>query len=202
MGLCGGSRSVSLAVAVLAFALGGFAGRAAAQESTSGKRSLTVERIYGQPGLSGRLSRGIEWSPDGKTVTFFEADGADHGRTDLWAMDAATGKRRVLASAEKLESLMPEHRQATQATGLGRHAPAQYEWAPDGSALLFVGPSALVWFDLKKEEARTLATGKEAIADAKISPNGKFVSFVRGHNLFAVSVEDAKEHALTTGGTE
>ena len=44
--------------------------------------------------------------------------------------------------------------------------------------------------------------GEETIADVKISPDGKFVSFVRAHNLFLVSIADAKERALTSGGTE
>ena len=201
MSLGGEFRRMGAAPVAFALMLAGFASRIEAQTGAGGK-ALTVERIYGHPNLSGRLSRGVEWSPDGKTLTFFEANAADHGRTELWAMDAATGERRVLASAEKLESLLAEHRRATQATGLGRHAPAQYQWAPDGSALLFVSPDSLVWFDLKNEKTRTLATGKEEIADPKISPDGKFVSFVRDHNLLAVNVEDAKEHALTTGGTE
>ena len=197
----GGCRGLSAVAAVCTLVISVLAASVAAQTGTSSK-ALTVEKIYGQSSLSGRLSRGIEWSPDGKTLTFFEANAADHGRTDLWAMDAATGKRRVLVSADKLESLLPEHREATQATGLGRHAPAQYEWAPDGSALLFVSPNSLVWYGLKNEESRTLVTGKEEIADAKISPNGTFVSFVRDHNLLVVNVNDAKERALTTGGTE
>lgn len=201
MSLGGEFRRMGVAPAAFLLILAGFASRIEAQTSTGGK-ALTIERIYGQPNLSGRLSRGMEWSPDGKTLTFFEANTADHGRTELWAMDTTTGKHRVLASAEKLESLLPEHRRATQATGLGRHAPAQYQWAPDGSALLFVSPDSLVWFDLKNEKTRTLVTGKEEIADPKISPDGKFVSFVRDHNLLVVNVEDAKEHALTTEGTE
>jgi len=36
----------------------------------------------------------------------------------------------------------------------------------------------------------------------KSSPDGKFVSFIRSHNLWAVSTADGKEHALTLGGTE
>jgi len=55
---------------------------------------------------------------------------------------------------------------------------------------------------LKTQAARTLLQGKEAIADVKISPDGKFVSFVREHNLFLLSVADGKARALTSGGTE
>jgi dipeptidyl-peptidase 4 len=191
------------AAVILSTALVGIAPSVRGQ-SSSGTKQLTVERIYGQPSLSGRLARGVEWSPDGNTLTFLATQGSGkNGRTELWAMDAATGKRQVMVTAEKLETVLPANpAPRTQATGLGRHPPAQYEWAPDGSALLFVDPTALVWFDLKTQAARTLVSGKEPIADAKISPNGEFVSFIRDHNLVAVNVKDGKEHALTTGGTE
>ena len=63
----------------------------------------------------------------------------------------------VLVSGERLASMLPENSAApTQATGLGRHAPADYQWAPDGTALLFQGPNELVWFELKSKAPRTL----------------------------------------------
>lgn len=181
------------------------AGGAAAQETApGGGKALTVERIYGQPSLSGRLNRGLAWNPDEKQLSFFEVKGSGKdARTALWTMDTATGERRVLVSAEKLEAVLPaESARETQATGLGRHAPAEYRWAPDGKALLFAGPSSLAWYDLKTGTSRALVNGKEEIADSKISPDGKYVSFVRGHNLWVVGVADGKEHALTAGGTE
>src|SRR2546429_60538 len=90
----------------------------------------------------------------------------------------------------------------TQATGLGRRAPAEYQWAPSGTALLFRAPTALVWFDLNTQTPRTIVSGKAGIADPKISPDGKYVSFVRDHNLWLVSVADGTERAATQGGTE
>jgi dipeptidyl-peptidase-4 len=167
-------------------------------------KPLTVDRIYSQPSLSGQLTRGIAWAPDSKQISFFRADGAGkEAKTELWVMDVATGQRRALLSADKLESLLPsDSGRNTQATGLGRHAPAQYQWAPSGVALLFQGPTSLAWFDLKTQASRTLVSGKESIADPKISPDGRYVSFVRNHNLWLVSVADGKERALTEGGTE
>ena len=175
----------------------------AGQEASGGK-ALTVERIYSQPSLSGRPVRGLAWAPDGKTVSFFETAGAGkEAKTELWAMDAATGERRVLVSAEKLASMLPEEKaRASQATGAARRPPAEYQWAADGLGLLFVGAKALAWLDLKTQAARVLVSGKEAISDAKISPDGRYVSFVREHNLWLVGVADGKERALTKGGTE
>ena len=180
-----------------------FQGAPARAQQAAGK-ALTVERIYSQPSLSGRLTRGLAWSPDGKQLSFFETKGTGkEAHTELWVMDAASGERRLMVSAEKLESVLPaETARATQATGLGRRPPAQYEWGPDGSALLFVGPNSLAWYDLKSQSGRTLVSGKEAIADPKISPDGRTVSFVRNHNVWLVAVSDGKERALTQGGTE
>ena len=170
---------------------------------SSGKQH-TVERIYSQPSLNGRPTRGLIWTPDGKQLSYFEPKGAGReAKTELWVMDAATAERKLLVAAEKLEAILPANTsRPTQATGLGRRAPAEYQWAPDGAAILFQGPTALAWFDLKSQAARTLVSGKAPIADPKISPDGRFVSFVREHNLWLVSVADGKERGVTRGGAE
>jgi dipeptidyl-peptidase-4 len=172
--------------------------------ATSPAGMLTVDRIYSQPSLSGRLSRGIAWSPDGKTLTFFEPNGTgSDAKNDLVAIDAASGKRSVLVSADKLETALPkEEGKSSQATGLGRRAPSQYQWSPFGEALLLESSTALVWFDLKAQTPHTLVSGKAGLADAKISPDGKYVSFIREHNLWLVGTADGKERAFTNAGTE
>ena len=167
-------------------------------------RALTVDRIYSQPSLSGRLTRGPAWAPDGKQLSYFETKGSGkEAKTELWIMDAASGERRLLVSLDKLESILPaENSKTTQATGLGRRAPSQYQWAPDGGGILFQGATALAWLDMKSQAARTLVSGTANIADPKISPDGRFVSFVRDHNLWLVSVANGNERAVTQGGAE
>jgi dipeptidyl-peptidase-4 len=176
----------------------------AATAAAASYKPLTVDRIYSQPSLSGQLTRGIAWTPDSKQLSFFKSEGAGkEAKTELWVMDVASGQRRLLLSAEKLESVLPaDSGRTTQATGLGRRAPAEYQWAPGGGALLFQGPTSLAWFDLKTQASRTLVSGKESIVDPKVSPDGRYVSFVRNHNLWLVSVADGRERAFTEGGTE
>ncbi len=166
--------------------------------------TLTVDRIYSQPSLGGRLNRGLAWSPDNTKLSFFETTGVGKdAKTDLVVIDAASGQRSVLITADKLDSLLPKPEgRASQATGLGRHAPSQYNWAPSGDAILFESSTALVWFDLKSQATNVLVTGKAELADPKISPDGKYVSFVRDHNLWLISIAGGKERAFTTGGTE
>lgn len=165
---------------------------------------LTVDRIFSQPSLSGRLTRGIAWSPDGKRLTYLDTKGSGKdAKTELWALDTATGERSLLISADKLENIFPAPAsKPSQATGAGRRAPSQYQWAPNGNALLFEGPNALAWFDLKAQSGRVLVSGKEELTDTKISPDSNYVSYVRDHNLWLVSTADGKERAFTTGGNE
>ena len=175
-----------------------------AQQPAGTGKALTIERIYSQPSLSGRLTRGLEWTPDERGLSYFETKGSGkEGKTELWMMDAGSGERRLLVAADKLETILPaDTSRPTQATGLGRRAPSQYQWAPDGAGILFEGPTALAWLDLKTQTGRTLVSGKAALADPKVSPNGSYVSFVRDHNLWLVCVADGKERAVTQGGTE
>src|SRR5712664_2782062 len=186
------------------FCCGFFARFSAAQQPAGAGKALTVERIYSQPSLSGRLTRGLAWTPDGKLLSYFETKGAGkETKTELWGMDAASGERRLLVEADKLDSILPtDTSRPTQATGLGRRPPSQYQWAPDGAGILCQGPTALAWLDINSQAGRTLVSGKAAIADPKISPDGRFVSYVRDHNLWLVSIADGKERTLTQGGTE
>lgn len=199
----------SFALVLLAVACAGGVPSASGQQPLASAPAaaageLTVERIYSQPSLSGHTAPGLAWSPDGKQLSFFETRGSGkEEQKELWVMDAATGARRVLIAAEKLLAIIPAApAKVSQATGLGRVAPSQYQWAPGGAALLFEAPQALTWFDLKTQSPRTLVSGKEDLADPKISPDGRSVSFVRDHNVWIVEVASGKERSVTTGGSE
>lgn len=165
---------------------------------------LSVARIFSPPSLNGTLTQGLAYSPDGKKLAYLSRKGAAKDAvTELWAMDVASGERSLLVSAEKLASILPaKSEKQSQATGLGRRPPSEYQWSPAGDALLFQGPNSLAWFGLKSQSGKVLVSGEKALADPKISPDGKFVSFIRDHNLWLVDVGDAHERALTTGGTD
>jgi dipeptidyl-peptidase 4 len=172
-------------------------------QTTANPGQLAVDRIFRVPSLSGHLNPGLTWTPDGKRLSYVQMTGAGKdARRELWVVDAATGQRSVLVPADKWDAALTNPAAAnSQATGLGRHAPPLYQWAPSGEAILFQGANSLAWYDLKSQSSRVLVSGTQELADPKISPDGKFVSFIRGHNLWAVSTADGKEHALTKDGT-
>lgn len=164
-------------------------------------KQLTVERIYSAPSLSGELTDGIEWTPDGKRISFFKRD--TRGSRELWQMDAATGKRSLLVKAATLDAAFPaEKTSAIQATGLGRVEASTYLWSPDESSILLVGSSNLVLLDLKTMSSKPLLKGDDDVEDPKFSPDGKWISFVRNSNLWVVNPATGDAAALTTGGSE
>lgn len=202
VGLCG-----LTVFAVLALAGSRLLGTAAAQQR-GGENQLTVERIYSPPSLSGRPLRDTMWSPDGKLLTYLD-DNA--GQPEIWSVEAATGQKHVLMDARHLREVLLPPASRGQQTGLGRVAPPRYLWAPGGQALVFISAKELFWYDLKTGSARNLIgenTGKESsgeaaiIDDAKLSPDGRWVSFLRDHDLWVVSADGGKPRQLTQGGSE
>src|ERR1700722_7131560 len=82
----------------------------AAPQSTGSKptKALTIEAIYGEPGLSGRLAAGVAWTPDSRQIAFFESTGAGKdARREVWTRDGATGARHLLIAADKLVTIPP-----------------------------------------------------------------------------------------------
>jgi dipeptidyl-peptidase-4 len=163
-----------------------------------------VERIFSGPGLSGRLTTGIEWAPDGQRISYIDRNPqSPDGSEELWTMDAATGERKVLVNAETLAAAMqPEKSQNIQATGLGRIQPDNYLWSPGGNSLLFIGGNSLVVLDLKTMVAKKVVNGGPDLEDPKFSPDGKWLSFVRDSNLWVLNLAKGEARPLTAGGTE
>ena len=177
---------------------------AQAAAPAGGTKELTLDRLFSPPFLGGRATQGIEWAPDGRRFSYLERKGTGHDAVmELWTMDAATGERKVLVSAETLKSVtQPEKAKTTQATGLGRVQADNYQWAPDSNSLLFIGTNSMVILDLKTMQAKPVVSSEKEIEDPKFSPDGKWVSFSRDANLFAVNLASGETRTLTTGGNE
>jgi len=187
---------------------------AAATAAQAPARQLTVERIYSAPSLSGQILRDTVWSPDGKWLTYLSRNG-DPAGPQIWAVDATSGQRRVLVDNDHLRKVLLPPASRGQQTGLGRLTPQQYLWAPDSKALLFISAQELFWYDLAAQTSRRLVAAPPAssaqgasdteatIDDAKISPDGRWASFIRAHDLWVVSVAGGgAPRQITRGGSE
>jgi len=168
---------------------------------------LTVDRIFSEnePSLNGQLARSLAWSPDSEKLSYWDSSGTGPDRhTALAKIDLLSGVRSVMIPSSKLESLLPPPPEGSseEREKSALRVPAGYLWAPNSSALVLSDSNSLAWFDLATQTSRLLVTGKEELSDVKISPDGKYVSFLRDHNLWVVATADGKLRAITTGGAE
>src|ERR1700757_1015629 len=85
-----------------------------AQSAAAPAKELTVQRIYSVPSLSGHLTNGIEWTPDGKRISYIVRQGSgSDAPAELWTMDGTTGERKMLVGTDTLKAVTEPEKQKT-----------------------------------------------------------------------------------------
>jgi len=169
------------------------------QSSTSERKPLTIEAVFGAGGITGRAPENIQWSPDGTKVSFVERDASgEHGQ--LWYVDAKTGEKKVLVSEGKLATLAPpleKIRDEREKERVSRYHVAAYQWAPDSQHLLFDSQGQLWLYTLENGTAVQITSTPEASGDPKFSPDGTKLAYLRQHNLYVRPATGGEEKPLT-----
>lgn len=168
--------------------------------------TLPPKRIFESPDISGPRARGVKLSPDGRSVTYIKTRADDLTITDLWIADVAGGEPRLLLDGK---TLAPEVRELSEAekarrerAGVATRGVVDYAWDDQGKAILAPVEGDVWVYDVAAKQARQLTRTAGDEIDAKISPKGGFVSYVRDDNLYIVPTAGGAERALTEGGTE
>ncbi len=169
---------------------------------------LTIERLFASPGLSGASLRSPRISPDGQLVTYLLGKTDARGQLDLWAYDIASQKHRLLVDSASLapagtaisaeEAQRRERQRSSSFRGI-----VEYYFSPDSQRLLVPIGGDLYVYDLKSAPADAVIRITDTPAyetDARFSPGGRYVSFVRNKNLVIYDLQTSQETAITTNG--
>jgi len=167
------------------------------------QKKLTIERIFASPPISGPSPRLLKLSPDGHYAALLQPRSTDRERFDLWAMDTSTGQLRMLVDSTKIgggeiseaEKMRRERNRVGGSKGI-----VEYEWAPDGKSILAPVDGDLYLADVATGTVRRLTNTPATEIDAHVSEGGRFVSFVRDQNLYAIDLSNGAERPLTTDG--
>jgi dipeptidyl-peptidase-4 len=164
---------------------------------------LTLDRIYADPALAGPGVRNLRVSPDGERVTFLRGRADNQFQMDLWEFNMKDKTMHRLVDSKKLvpnENLSAEEKaRRERARTASLSGIVSYSWSPDGKQLLVPIAGDLYLVDVANPDAaRKVASGN--VGDPKISPKGRYVSFVRDQNLYVIDLSTGKERQLTTDG--
>ncbi len=163
---------------------------------------LTIERIHASPALAGASPRGLALSPDGKRVTYLSSRADNQHFYDLWQMNIATGERSILINAELLASgeLSDEEKARRERQRIYGEGIMEYFWSENSQSILIPAAGQLYLYDVASNKVTELNTGEGFATDARLSPKGHYVSFVRDQNLYVLALDTQKVSALTTDG--
>ena len=138
----------------------------------------------------------VNWTSDGTAYTVFK-------NKNIVSIDVKTGKETIVISQSVLIPSGEENTLDVQS----------FYYNNDNSKILLFANTAKVWryntrgdywiLDVAKNELKQLGKSlpSQSLMFAKFSPDGKYVGYVSGNNLFIEEVSSGKQRKLTLDGT-
>jgi dipeptidyl-peptidase 4 len=165
-------------------------------------KSFTYEQVFGTPpgppredgpgegGILGRLPSVTAWLDDARYLES-RKDPAD-GERRLFAVSAADGSAAVYRDWPALTKKLPEGLDARRSAAA----------TPDLGRLVFVKDDDLYLLDVGTGSFRRLTATPGEEENPTFSPDGMWLAYTRGNNLFAYDLTANLEHQLTGDGSE
>lgn len=151
----------------------------------------------------------VQVTPDDTAVLFLRAAGPRTFVQDLWIFDIATGKERVLLTAEQIlgggrEELTPEELARRERMRSASRGIASYAISKDGSKVVVPLSGRLFVIELAAARAGTpkvqeLRSDAGFPIDPRLSPDGASLACVRNGEIFITDLATGNEHKLTSG---
>ncbi len=155
--------------------------------------------------LSGRPVS-VKVTPDGKSALFLRSEAKGSAQM-LFELDLATKTTKVLLTPEAVLAGASEQLTAAEKARLERQRVSargftSYQLSVDGARMLVGLSGKLYVVERADGKVTQLKTGEGACLDAKFSPDGKSVAYVRDFDVQVIELSKNTERRVTKGGTE
>ncbi len=164
---------------------------------------LPLDRLSEQPGLTGPSLRAARFAPNGQQITILKGREDNAQQLDLWTYDIATGKSSMLVSSSDLASgdvtLSEEEKNRRERQRIYSNGIISYAWDDQGNTIMFPLGGDIFVYDVLNNSSRQITATDEFETDAKFSPDGKYISYVRNDELFVTNINNGTERQVTKG---
>jgi len=154
------------------------------------RKPVTIENMPAPPRMPP-----ITWAPDGKRFAWIE-------QKAIYQYDVPSKKKKELVALGPLEekAVKPPTQEVTdwQNRRVSEH---RFEWSANSQEMLISVNGDLFLLHTGNRKWVQLTATPEVERDPKLSPDGRFVSFRREHDLYVLEVTSKKVTRLTTDGS-
>ncbi len=146
-----------------------------------------------------------ELTPDGSAALFLRSGPRSEVQA-LYETDLRTGRTRCLLDPEEVlagaaQSLTAEERAQLERQRVAARGFTQFEVSRDARRVALGLSGTLYLVERTIGAVKTLRAGPTPL-DARFSPDGERLAFVRRHDLHVLDLASGEERRLTTGGSE
>ncbi len=147
--------------------------------------TYSIADIFAEPGLTGYGPENLEWSHDGKHLTYFLRN-ADTKLADLYMVDADSGQTTLLMSGSQLAgAALPPSAIKNQRLQewVTRYGVASYHWARDSKSLYYQSNDQVYLFH-PGDPTITQITHEDGDKEyPEISPDGRWIAYLSNGDL-------------------
>ncbi|MDE2460456.1 MAG: DPP IV N-terminal domain-containing protein, partial [Gammaproteobacteria bacterium] len=158
----------------------------------------TLAQIFAEPGLAGYSPEQIEWSPDGRHLTYLLRGGTD-GLADLYIVDVASGRRSMLLSSTQLASAAAppsKIKNQIEQERITRYGVDSYYWSPKSDAIFYLSDDQIYFYNLSTHQTTQITHEAGAKRNLQMSPDEQWVSYVTNGDVHYVSVHGGPVHSV------
>ena len=155
------------------------------------KKRLTYKQAYGDMDMRFMMMMSrIRWLDD--THYLLSEQDKKTKKMQLVKVDAKTGEKTVFLDYSLIEKSFPK----------GARAMGHIDNTTDYSGLLYLRKDDLYHFSTKTNTYKRLTASFDREDNPQLSPDGRFIAYTRGHNLYTLDIEKCLEYQLTEDGSD
>mgnify|MGYP005839710911 CR=1 FL=1 len=168
------------------------------------KNMPTLSEMYSLPLIYGTSPGSVKWSPDNETLAFLWNEKGMFVR-DIYISKAGESPKKI-TNAENIKPLPVEDderpKDEVEYSEKMYSGISQFEWSPDGKWLAYLCRGDIFRITPDGKEHIRLTQTSSGRSGMKISPDGKFISFTIGANVWSLDIQTGAVMQLTFFGKE